>query len=472
LVRRRVGFLAALSVALFSLIGISQAHAGEEARCAKQYSLEEHLILEWAAIGGDPHAQFALAQCALPDGPLDLSDAEKTYAVKWVTLAACDAREDGTHAFHDRLTRRLKEQGDLSFRRFAGVEADDDDLNRREKRFVRYRDRKSRELMDRFERLEKTVDEAHRARARVEIADDFARLGRIGLMRLAELSECDYFGASETFAAAVWDAAAAAWSDEAAGAIYGRSARRDAAPQEESRARAEALSPAQWRTFAYERARLDQYAPERLARLEEEAALGRLSQLRTLEGLALESGPESGALLVAEPIADTSFDGPSVTLATQYALEALGFMEFVNGPDNDYGPSTIEAVARAQASYGKTETRWLSHDDVRQMVCDAAVGAGDPVSYYHLGVMFQRGWGFRSDLARARYAMNEAARRLDARLAADDDLEAWKRRAYPAFRTEVDAAAAAIDEAWNALPAVDKNAAAAWDPAADTLCRP
>ena len=44
------------------------ASAGEEIKCAAQYTLEEQLILEWAALGGDPHAQYAVAQCAFPDG--------------------------------------------------------------------------------------------------------------------------------------------------------------------------------------------------------------------------------------------------------------------------------------------------------------------------------------------------------------------------------------------------------------------
>jgi TPR repeat protein len=157
--------------------------------------------------------------------------------------------------------------------------------------------------------------------------------------------------------------------------------------------------------------------------MEEKAALGRLQEF------AAQHTGEAPSL----------FAGRSV-LAAQYALEALGFMKFVNGPDNDYGPSTIEAVGKAQAHYGRDETRWLSHAELRELLCDAATLKSDPISYFHLGVMFAEGQGFPQDLDRAAYAIGRADELLIAQLANADGLPDWKRRHYPTFRPQIERA--------------------------------
>ncbi|MEL7487196.1 MAG: hypothetical protein AAGJ87_08275, partial [Pseudomonadota bacterium] len=113
----RSGLIVAIVAAAAALS--ASAHAGVEKKCAAQYSFEEQLLLEWAALGGDPHAQFALAQCAFPEN-VSLNAEETYYAVKWVTLASCDAAKDDAAMERNARTRRLKENGDISFRRFGG----------------------------------------------------------------------------------------------------------------------------------------------------------------------------------------------------------------------------------------------------------------------------------------------------------------------------------------------------------------
>ena len=446
MVRRIAARAAGIFAGAFVFLGFSAAIAGDEAKCADQYTLEEQLILEWAALGGDPHAQFAMAQCALPKGEKSFTSAEKTFAVKWLTIAACDLRGGDAIAERDMATRKLRAQGDLSFRRFGGAR-DGEKWSRREKKFQEYRDARSQELLKRFDRLEKIVDETEREDGKMALAKELANLGPAGLLRLSGLSACGDFNASKTFEAAAWSAAADAWARYDLAAVYGDSGREGWAIAGEADARLKTLTRTELKTAEFERAELTKADPIYVAQLEERAALGELANLTQIRAKAVSH----------EAPLETAFSGPAVTVAAQYALEALGFMEFVNGPDNDYGPATIAAAARAQEEYGRPATRWLSHSDVRQMVCDAATDADDPVSYYHLGLMFSRGWGYPVDLARARFAIDSARSTLSARLKRDRDLPDWKKAAYPVFAAQIGDAKKSIDAAWAALPARRKS---------------
>jgi peptidoglycan hydrolase-like protein with peptidoglycan-binding domain len=188
--------------------------------------------------------------------------------------------------------------------------------------------------------------------------------------------------------------------------------------------------------------------PQRINDLERKAALGRLQELEFVGG----NVRNSDGVGLAEGETAAVFAGQSVTIAVQFALESLGWMEFTNGPDNDYGPATIEAVARAQEHYGRDPTRWLSHSDARQMICDAAIEKRDPASLYHLGVMFSRGWGFPIDLVRARFAISQADIALEEKLADAALLPDWKLRSYYGFRPRIAAAKTNIEAAWSVLP--------------------
>ncbi|MEO1015231.1 MAG: hypothetical protein AAFX08_08605 [Pseudomonadota bacterium] len=483
-VRFAIGAVAALTFA-------ASAEAGEEASCAAQYTLEEQLMLEWAGLAGDPHAQFALAQCAMPEGADELDPAAMRYALKWVTLAACDATGTDDIGARDRRSRKLKAQGDISFRRFHEIEADES-LSRKERRFVEYRDHKTKELMARLKRLKRMASSTDFDAARADVADEFARFGARGRVRLASLASCEYLDAPAPFVAAAWAGAADAWDRERArfAGVYGASERDGWSFREEAERRAADLSPAQLAQFEYQRSELDRYDPIYLARLEEEAALGRLGELRTLQTVEFATAGANQALaddrdllLAAAGLSSSDaapdaeardrpggFTGPSVTVATQYALEALGFMEFVNGPDNDYGPSTIAAVARAQESEGRAATRWLSHAEVRDMVCRAATEAEDPVSYFNVSMMYLRGQGYPQHLAKARYAMDQADALIEVKLIDPDTLPKWKAEQYPAVRAEIQAARDELGAAWKRLPAATKAKMSAWRPGSEPLC--
>lgn len=425
----------ALCAVVFAFFGLSSANAAQEQKCSDQYSLEEHLYLEWAALGGDPHAQFALSKCAAPRTKASLSDEEKIYALKWLTLAACDA--DGLPGVddRDRMTRRLKYEGDISFRRFGGI-TENETWTPREKKFIEYRAAEIDDLKDRRKDLLKKTSVDQQAAARKELSDEFARMGPRGLQRLTALSECEYFGEDKVLSAAAWMAAEQAWSSSGVSKLYNdRKKGWDAA--RESKTRLAGLSPAERRAADFEKERLLRTDPHVMAELEDRAALARLGELSFMH----------------EAAGRVSFAGRSVTLAVQYALEALGWMEFQNGPDNDYGPATIEAVQRMQAAEGLDETRWLSPADIRAAICDAAVRKNDPVSYYHLSVMFAEGWGYPRDLDRAQIAAARADALMEEKLAAFDALPEWKQNAYPVFEKRIDVIKTMINDKRAALPA-------------------
>lgn len=404
-----------------AVLGASGAKAAEEQKCSEQFSLEEHQYLEWAALGGDPHAQFALAKCAAPRTKASLSSEEKVYALKWLTLAACESDGLPNIDERDRMTRRMKFEGDISFRRFGGI-TEKEVWTAREKKFIEYREAEIDDLKDRYKDFVKDTTPAQQAAARGEISDELARLGPLGLVRLTSIAECKYFGGDDVFAAAAYSAANQAWQSSGASKIYGKSSDKDWGLDKQSAARMSALAPIERRAAEAEKARLLRTDPYVLAELEDQAALSRLNELSFMH-------EESGRV---------SFAGRAVTLAVQYALESLGWMEFVNGPDNDYGPSTIEAVRKMQASEGLDETRWLSPDEIRSAVCKAATKEHDPISYYHLAVMFSEGWGYSKDLERAAFAASRADKILSEKLGKVDKLPEWKQRAYPPFEPKIE----------------------------------
>lgn len=417
-------------------ISTGAALAGNETKCDVQYSFEERSILEWAAIGGDPHAQYAISQCAYPDGHGALSTAEKIYAIKWLTLATCEASDSQSAVARDRMTRKLKDEGDLSFRRFGGVTGDEK-WTRREIRFREYREEQNAKLKARYDALMAETGEDERLEARDALADQLARIGPLGLIRLGELTACKNFGAGKSFAAAAWSAADDVLRASNGETAYGADDREIAAISKESAKHLASLSEEERRAVTLEKARLLKTSPQAISKLENWAALGKLENLADIHS----------------DIEATSFGQRSVTSAAQYALEALGWLSFVNGPDNDYGPSTIEAAQKAQVRYGHQPTRWLSHEEIRRLVCDAALQKDDPVSYYHLGVMYSEGWGFPQDVARAREAIGRAQSIMQARLADEDALPEWKRKTYPAIMTQIESAKTSIDSAYAGLPA-------------------
>jgi hypothetical protein len=445
---RVVSRLVGVALPVLGVMGAGAAQAGEEVRCARQYALEEHLILEWAALGGDPHAQFAIGQCAFPQDGAALGQDEKIYALQWLVLATCDSAETPSNIERDRLTRKLRDNADISFRRFGGV-TEDERWTRREKRFKEYRADKLNQLRARHDRLQSQATDLDRERARDALVERFARMGGLGLMRLASLAECREFGATKPLAAAIWKAAAESWAAPDSEPVYGRSLRRDWSIAKEAASRASALSRAERREAERWHGALSRTTPARLAALEDAAALSRLG----------ETAPSAHARSQGSV-------AQSTTLAVQYALEALGWIEFVNGPDNDYGPTTSEAARRAQAHYGREQTRWLSPAEARQLVCDAALEANDPVSNYHLALMYAEGAGFAQDWARALHAIERAQTYLIAALAEPAELPAWKRDAYARYRKTLADAKAAIAAEHRAAAAT---ASSAEPPAA--LCR-
>ncbi len=429
------------------------ALAGEDKSCAKQFSLEEHLILEWAALGGDPHAQFALAQCAFPDGADALDEDEKIYALKWMTLARCELYDDKDIRRRHERTQRLKAEGDLSFRRFPVGGVDMDDLSTRDKMFLQYRSRKNAELVERHERLMGVVDETDKAAARSALVDQFSGMGEIGLIRLGRLAECPYFEASPEFAAASWSAASQVWQASAMSKIAGDSEKRGWSPSREARKALKSLDPISRQRADFETDRLLKKQPSTIAALERRAAV---ADLEKLSSAAIHAYAEAAP-------------SNTVILAVQYALEALDLIEFVTGPDNDYGPATTKAINKLQASWGAEETRWLSPTQIRDVICEAAVETSDPISLYHVALMHANGWGFPRDVNKARAAISRAENAMKIRLDAIDELPDWKQARYPRYVAEIEAEKLLIDAAWDALPA-SVRAEPASDGAPSELC--
>ena len=412
------------------------ALAGQEASCASQYALEDHLLLEWAALGGDPHAQMAVAQCAFPENAdiKKMTPAEKTYAIRWTTIALCEAAPSDAHDRRDARLRHLKENANISFRRFGGL-SKDEKLNWREKDFLEYRTEQTALLTERHRRLLKNASDAELGTARAELSDQLARMGATGMLKLAELSSCEAFGASKPFEAAAWSAASEAWRGADIAGVYAAGDSDDYDLPKIAVEKTKKLSGADRRVASIEKERLLKTDPKRLAALdrkigayEEKIAIDRLADF-ALPARRADAG-----------LADVSFDAaPALTTALQFALETLGFVDFVNGPDNDYGPTTREAVARMQANKGGGPSTVLSNADMRGVVCKAAA-KDDPVSLYHVALMYKNGWGFPENDAKAAGAIGRAETAMIEALGGGD-LPSWKREAYKSYAGKIRAAA-------------------------------
>lgn len=412
------------------------ALAGEERSCASQYALEDHLLLEWAALGGDPHAQMAISQCAYPvDADADeMTPAERTYAIRWTTIALCEAQPSAAHDRRDARLRKLKEEASISFRRFGGL-AKSEKLNWRERDFLEYRKEQTALLADRHQRLVASASAMDLAKARGELAEQLSRMGPTGLLKLAELTSCDAFGASAEFEAAAWSAASEAWRGADVAGVYAAADSEDYDLPKIAMDKTKKLSGADRRVAALEKERLLRTDPRRIAALEQKVS--RLEETTAIDRIASFSLPEPRE---KTGIAEAAFvNEPSLTLALQFALESLGYVNFINGPDNDYGPTTREAVARMRARESGAPTPTLTNAEARETVCRAAL-KNDPVSLYHVALMYQNGWGFPVNAEKAVGALMRSETAMIASLGGDD-LPAWKREAYKSYAKKIRAAA-------------------------------
>lgn len=409
--------------AVASVLAMGAASASDEALCSARFSLEDHMLLEWAAVGGDPHAQMTLSECSYPEGADALSEAQRVYAIKWNTIALCEARESAVHDDRDVRMRRLKEDANISFRRFGGMQKGEK-LNWRERDFVEFREEQKSALEARHQRLMAAVAPADMAAARAEIADQYSRMGARGLLKLAELSSCDRLGASPAFEAAAWSAASESWRGAEQAGVYAAADTPAYDLPNIAVEKAKKLSGPDRRTAALEKERLLRTDPQRLAVIEKKA--------RDYETVAAVSAIEEFRLPRREAAAGLADAGAgnasSLTTALQFALESLGHVDFVNGPDNDYGPTTRAAVARMQAAGGGEPTSVLTNAEARATICKAAAKE-DPVSLYHVALMHQNGWGLPKDEAKAASAIARSETAMIAALGGAD-LPAWKRAAY------------------------------------------
>lgn len=425
---KRIAFGA---LAAFGVLSGS-AMAGDERSCASQYALEDHLLLEWAALGGDPHAQMSIAQCAFPIGADvdEMTPAERTYAIRWTTIALCEAQPSAMHDRRDARLRKLKEDASISFRRFGGL-GKGEKLNWRERDFMEYRKEQAALLADRHQRLLDSASAVDLAKARGELAEQLSRMGPTGLLKLAELTSCDAFGASEEFEAAAWSAASEAWRGSDVAGVYAAADSDDYDLPKIAMEKTKKLTGADRRVASLEKERLLRTDPRRIAALEQKVS--RLEEKTSLEQLANFSLPDQrdGTGIAEAALANE----PSLTLALQFALESLGYVNFINGPDNDYGPTTREAVARMRASERETPAPTLTNAEARQTICRAA-HKSDPVSLYHVALMYQNGWGFPKNPEKAVGALMKSETAMIASLGGDD-LPAWKREAYKAYAKKI-----------------------------------
>lgn len=423
------------AVAAAGLAALSTASANEADGCAAAFALEDQLILEWAALGGDPHAQMALAACSVEVKSGAMTPAQKRYAVKWTTIAVCDAEGSPEHDRRDIRMRKLKEEARLSFRRFGGLDKSEK-MDWREKDFMKYRAEQTAILKKRHADLVKEVTPAELDAARADMADEFSRMGPIGIVRLAEMTSCKSFGASPTLAAAAWSAARDVWRGPTIEGVYASGDTADYDFSAKADEKLAALDAPTRRLAAAQKDRLFKTSPQRLAALEEKAALARLAEFRLPK-----KRPD-----VAEDEAE-AVETPALTTALQFALESLGHVEFVNGPDNDFGPTTQSAVARLNLAEGRAPNAVLTNGEIRGSLCDAALRKGDPVSLYHVGLMYQNGWGFEKDGFKAAAAFRSAEARMEKILAETAALPDWKKRAYEPYAQEIKVAAKAAKAA-------------------------
>ncbi|MEZ5920250.1 MAG: hypothetical protein R3C60_02750 [Parvularculaceae bacterium] len=430
-----MAFGAAASAASVVLIFAGQAAANETQICAERYSLEDSALLEAAAFGGDPHAQMALAECSYPDGGKarfeKMSSAQRLYALKWNIIATCDADQSPAHNRRDRRLRNLKSNADISFRRFGGMQKNEK-TNWRERDFMEYRKEQMALLRDRLDRLNAQANEDEKAAARGEIADSLSRMGPVGALRLAEISSCQSFGADNVFEAAAWSAASEAWSDAMETGVYGAAAGPDHDMKKIASEKFDALSAKERSAAVAEQSRLMRTDPENLAAIEGKAKLYESNlALARLADFSVPKRMAAGGILDA-----AAENSSSLTTALQFALESLGYVSFMNGPDNDFGPTTQGAVIRMKEAKGEAPVPLLTNSEARETICNAAVERGDPVSLYHVALMYQNGWGFPENEAKAAAAISEAETSMINALGGAD-LPDWKRAAYETYASKI-----------------------------------
>lgn len=384
------------------------------------------MLLEWAAVGGDPHAQMTLSECSYPDGAAGLSAAQRVYAIKWNTIALCEGRANDVHDDRDLRMRRLKENANISFRRFGGMQKDEK-LNWRERDFVEYRQEEKARLEARHQRLSASVTPADMAAARGEIADQYSRMGARGYLKLAELSSCPELGASKEFEAAAWSAASESWRGAEQAGVYAAADTPAYDLPKIALEKTKKLSGPERRTATLEKERLLRTEPDRLAVIEKKAReYETVAAVSAIENFRVPRREANAGLADAAPV-----QASSLTTALQFALESLDFVDFVNGPDNDYGPTTRAAVARMQAAAGGEPTSVLTGAQARATICKAAA-KNDPVSLYHVALMHQNGWGFPKDEAKAAAAIARSETAMIDALGGGD-LPDWKRAAYQRY---------------------------------------
>ncbi len=423
------------AIIAFSLMS-GRAMAGEETSCAAQYAMEDHLLLEWAALGGDPHAQMAISQCAFPAkaDETKMTPAERSYAIRWTTIALCEAEPSGSHDRRDARLRKLKENASISFRRFGGL-SKDEKLNWREKDFMEYRKEQTALLAERHQRLLAAMSKQDLGEARGDLSDQLSRMGPTGLLKLAELSSCAAFGASKEFEAAAWSAASEVWRGAEVAGVYAAPDSEDYDLPKIAMEKAKKLSGPERRIAAIEKERLLRTDPKRIAELEHKVGEfeGRLATERLANFTLPVRRADAG-------LADAS-EGqePALTTALQFALESLGYVQFINGPDNDYGPTTQGAVQRMKTAEGARPTTILTNEETRAAICKAAAN-DDPVSLYHVAIMYQNGWGFPKNAAKAAAAIARSETAMISSLGGGD-LPLWKQAAYNAYAGKIRAAA-------------------------------
>lgn len=430
--------LAACAFGAWGLLGGVALAAEGNLSCSAQFSLEEQVLLELAAFGGDPHAQMALAACSYPDNAQTsaaaMTSAQRVYAIRWNTLALCEAIPSPVHDRRDKRLRELKEDARISFRRFGGLEKGEK-MNWRERDFMEYRKEQIALLAERHQRLMKDVTETDRAQARADLSDQLSRMGPVGLLKLAELSSCAAFGASEEFEAAAWSAASESWRGVEFSGVYAAAEDPDYDLPKVALEKTKKLTGADRRVAALEKERLLRTEPKRLADVEKKA--GEYEQQVAVERIgdfALPVRVAAAGLGDAAPAAQ-----PSLTTALQFALESLGYVAFVNGPDNDYGPTTRAGVARMTVATRGAPTEHLTNAEIRAAICEAAL-KNDPVSLYHVALMYQNGWGFPKNDAKAASAIRQSEMAMIAALGGES-LPAWKREAYKAYAAKIRASA-------------------------------
>ncbi|MEZ5922740.1 MAG: hypothetical protein R3C60_15520, partial [Parvularculaceae bacterium] len=200
--------------------------------------------------------------------------------------------------------------------------------------------------------------------------------------------------------------------------------------------RAAALNSAERSAMLAEKAQLMRTDPDRLAAVEGKAKL--YESNLALARLADFSVP---ARIAQAGISDVGVArASSLTTAVQFALESLGYVSFINGPDDDFGPTTQSGVVRMKEAKGEPAAPTLTNVEARETICDAATEHADPVSLYHVALMYQNGWGFPQSDAKAAAAIGEAETAMISALGGST-LPDWKRAAYEAYASKIRVAA-------------------------------